>query len=251
MVLRPTREARERILLMGPWGSGKSYASFKIADALERGGGPGHVYIVDTDFGAQVMLDSEFPHLKERVTVYLVDEWTEYMAALERINKTMTPDDWMVIDMVGPSWDLVQDYFIAKIFSKGTDEFFLEARKANSKGGALDGYKDWGVINKIYRSSTKHILSARGHVLATSKVEAINRDSDDKEIRMTFGAWGVKPVGQKHTAHLFHTILLTGVLKPGEWTLTTVKDRGRKPLERQPVRDFVMSYLIARAGWRP
>ena len=235
---------------MGSWNAGKTYNALKLAEKLQSSGSGAQMYVIDTDFAMDRMLDGEFGHL-ENVTHTVADEWPAYTAALDSYNNKMTDQDWLVIDMIGPAWDLVQEYFVDMVFGGGMDEFFLKARVANTKGSPLDGFKDWTVINKLYRKSTLKLVGCKGHVLCTSQVEPVNYDKDDKQIRNTFGNLGVKPKGQKHTAHLFHTILLLAARKNDDWRVTTAKDRGRKHLIDVQLRDFPTQYLIARAGWKP
>lgn len=244
----PSSNYRERILCYGGPGTGKTFDVLTIASWYQKTGTVGRFHILDSDNSLGRMLATDFGHLTN-VEVEPVYEWTDYLSNTERVVKVMTPDDWLVIDFIGPAWDACQDYYVDQVFSKGSDEFFLEARKANAKGSALDGYKDWTVINKLYRKLPNTLLKARGHVYATSPADAINAAMEDKDVQNIFGHVGFKPRGQKHLGHTFHTCLYLMQDRKG-WKVRTAKDRGREMLKGADIGDFVTSYLMPVAGWK-
>lgn len=122
------------------------------------------------------------------------------------------------------------------------------------KGGrnlqVFDGFTDWSVINPEYRRLQNMLLRCPGHVYCTAEVDAVDSARDNTETKGLFGAYGVKPRGQKRTAHIFQTVLLMKKKRIGEWTMTTVKDRGRKEVEDVEVGDFGVRYLRRVAGWK-
>lgn len=140
-----------------------------------------------------------------------------------------------------------------QVFNNSLDNYFLEARKADksSKGGGFEGWKDWPVINKMYRGLMNALLRNPGHLFCTATADSVNFDQVEKDIRLLYGPHGVKPRGQKHTSHFFHTVLWKTSVKSGVWRLTTVKDRGRVMLETKEVGDFSTGYMIPVAKWRP
>lgn len=279
MPLRCTKPARERILLMGPHGSGKTRMWLTIAKKSEMLKSPGTFYVHDTDMAVRRMLSGEgFESLlprtqwmrfeaggmttkgtwvvdgdvieNPRMVVYEPYEWEEYMTSMEDCNRQITNDDWLVVDLANPAWDAVHDYYVDLVFKKSTTEFYMAAR--DKRGGALDGDKDWSNINRMYREWAKHLLRLRGHLLICTGVKNVQTEGgrvDPKDVRVTFGPHGVKPEGQKHLPHTVHTILLAKEFKPGDWQVTTVKDRERDKLTGETMNDFVMQYLVPVAGW--
>lgn len=106
------------------------------------------------------------------------------------------------------------------------------------------------VINKLYLTwAAKLIYQARCHVFATSQEDRVSEE-DEKAIQTLYGGLGFKPKGQKNLGHMFHTVLRFHYAKPGDWRLTSVKDRQRALLDAEPVKDWVMTYLVKVAAWK-
>lgn len=265
MALSPISRAPERIGVMGIFGTGKTRNLLSIAAMAQKTKSEAQFWMVDTDFGAWRSLD-EFPGL-DNVHVYEVGDWPEYEAAADDILANCEParNDWISYDLAGAGWTAVQDHFTEQVFGMDAGGFFLEARKSfettrdqkSSKResfNVFDGWIDWQVINRMYRTPIQKLyFKSRCHVYVATGAEKLvyeGKAADSKEDRMLYGSVGVKPVGQKHTGHQMHTLLLATHATTESWTLTTVKDRGhRRYLEGEPVRDFSMDYLRKVAGW--
>jgi hypothetical protein len=161
-----------------------------------------------------------------------------------------TPEDWIVVDFVGSSWEAVQEWYVGEIYRQDIDEFFMDARKNMRSGNPLDGWKDWSIINRAHKSFMNDLIHRNpAHTYLTAVGEPL-RDTDDKALKATFGAFGIRPKGQKHLGHQVHTILLLQTMRPGEWYMNTIKDRERTPHEGTKLKDFVVDYLVATASWR-
>lgn len=250
-MLQPQRSGQERILAIGHWGTGKSYAWLSIARLAQKTGSPARFFCIDTDAAIPRMLSEEFQDLAN-VTVTSAHEWQEYELNLDSFVKQATSQDWIVVDMIDLAWEAVQSYYVEQVFGKSIDDYWLEVRKAlkGQQLKVLDGWRDWSVINKIYSSWIgKLVYQAKAHVFATAKVEPISRSSDDEETIDLYNAYGLKPRGQKHLGHQFHSVLLFSKDRDG-WTLTTIKDRGRQLFEKQKLVNFPMQYLVGKAGWK-
>lgn len=242
----------ELILVMGAPGAGKSTAWLSIAELHQKMGSPSRFHVLDSDQAMPRMLAEGYRQLTN-VTTYPVFTWDEYVKALATALKGITPRDWLVVDMLDPSWDAVQSYYIEQIFHEDPGQFFLEARKA-IKGKslqALDGWQDWTVINRLYKGWINQLIfQSRCHVFATAKVAAIDAKTADKETLQVFGPYGVKPKGQKDAAYLFHTVLLLAQgAQGGKWVGNTIKDRTRPRWEGQTITNFGVQYLVQVAGW--
>lgn len=254
MPLQAPTPRRERILMFGPPGSGKTSAWLNIATWLQSSGSGARVFCLDTDRAleafvyspafAQLLPDAGGPlHYAETF------EWNEYTDHLSRFLQLITPEDWLVVDFVSPAWDAVQSYFIEEVFAANPAEYFLEARKAKAGGNPLDGWRDWSVINRLYKGWMNQILNKNpGHLFLTATPDVI-QDNADRATRAMFGAYGVRPRGQKDLGFQTHTVLMSQVLKPGEVYLTTIKDRERQPVEGLRVNQFALDYLVNVAGW--
>ncbi|MDX1746984.1 MAG: AAA family ATPase [Halobacteriales archaeon] len=240
---------RERILVMGSFGTGKTYGWLKIAEWMQRTESPGHVYVIDTDRAAERMLapGGDFDDLAN-VTVRDVYEWTQYQDALEEFLPILTEHDWLVIDFVGSAWSAVQDWYVETIYDSSIDEFFLQARLNMKSGNPLDGWKDWSVINRVYKKwMDKIVHRTASHVYMTAVADPV-RDTDDQALRQIYGRIGARPRGQKDLGHHPHTVALNTALG-NEWYMTTVKDRSRPLVTGKQINDFAIDYLVNIAGW--
>lgn len=254
MLRPPAPNLVERILVFGPAGSGKSTAAASIAAMSARTGSDARFYVVDTDLAWDRMLYEGYGDLTN-VEVLVALEWPEYRDALAKIRSQVRPQDWVVVDLVTNAWETVQSYFTEQVFDRDIGDYFLQVRKELKTGKksleAFSGWVDWSVINAMYKSWANDLLfKTRANVLCTAKMARVHSEQDDKATRLLFGAHGVKPEGQKALAYQFHTVLLTGEPRTGEYTLTTVKDRERTKLDKAPVKKFALDYLVKVGGWR-
>jgi len=240
---------------MGPFGSGKTTAWLNIAKWAEATGSPSKFYVIDTDNALDAMLDSDsqYAHLDYRrdgnVEWTACYEWLEYKEALKNIMGKIGPDDWLVVDFIGPAWDAVQSYYISEIYKEDSADYFMDLRKNLAGGNPLDGWKDWQYINKLYKKFITDVLyKTAGHKFLTAMATVI-QDTDDKGLKATFGAYGVKPKGQKELGYQTHTVLLTSIDRTGRAGLTTIKDRERSRVSDIEVDEFTLDYLVKVGGW--
>jgi hypothetical protein len=256
MIQPPDTRAPERILLFGVAGTGKSTAALAVARATGA-----TMTIIDTERAHDRLLETEWQGL-DNVTVKDVrfdamvndtTNWDEMIGAVKDCVKTMQPGDWLVIDSVTPTWDDVQAWFTQKLWGDDLADYMMAARMqaqdSGKRGGsAFEGFTDWPVINKTYNTLYNLILNAPGHVLITAETAALIDEGTENQI--LFGSHGVKPKGQKRLPHIPHTVLLTGRKRTGEWTLSTVKDRGREQMAGVTVDNFAKDYLGKMCGWK-
>ena len=259
---------RERILVTGVTGSGKSYQWLKLAESLLPTGAKFRV--IDTDEAIPYMLETQFPHLKPEnkgnVYVYPGSDWKGLKEGLAKIEKENPVEkDWLIIDMADAPWSSVQRYFTSQVFDESMGEYFLQIRKAiYEKGGigkdgkavssivreGLSGWVDWVVINRLYEDWVLPIIyRIKCHVYAATKVQTLPKNEKDSEILALYGGLGIRPAGQKNLGHQMHTIFL---FKPGldKWFITTIKDRAnRKYFKNVPFTSFFKQYLVVKAGW--
>lgn len=252
-MLQPPVGIRERILGMGGFGSGKTTMYLNIAKWSQETGSDARFYVIDSDNAVRHMLNvptSQY-HGLENIVLTEVSEFPEYIDALDIANTNVRPGlDWICVDFASSAWDAAQEYYVSEIYRTGMSEFFLQQAKLRSGSAALDGWKDWSIINRLYKDFSTKILNTQAHVFLVAGAKALS-DREDRSVRALFGSHGVRPTGQKHLGHLPHTVLLAHVLKPGEITLTTIKDRERPTLDgSQPLNEFALDYLVNIAGWK-
>lgn len=252
LTLRPATDSspRERILVIGASGAGKSYGAATIAEACPDR----TVHVIDNDAAWGRMAE----HLSN-VQIWEAQSWSEHVDALKAINKTMGREDWLVVDMLSACWDLVQDHYTEQVFGESVEDYFLQIRKQleqqkqnNKNLGAFDGWIDWQVINKLYRRLQLDLLKTPGHQYAIAGVQKLgDEDRKNRDITATFGPYNLRPTGQKKTAHNFHTVILCTKTRTEQYQLTTIKDRNRTELTEEPITNFAKTYLRQIAGWKP
>lgn len=263
MVLRneqaPSR--RERILLYGAPGTGKSWAWVSIAEWLEKTKSPGKVILHDTDIAWDAMRPVD-GRLDDRVIPMSLWEWGDYKAAM---SKAMTmagsesKDDWLVVDLVDKAWDAAQEGFFERAYGAEIDEFYVNIAHNNAKSGPKNQLSaggeygaNWNVIKKMYQSYITGLLRWPGHVLCCAAAAQVHTEgvmADSDVTRREFGGFGWKPAGEKNLPHLFHTVLLCQRGRDN-WTMSVAKDRNREVKKGIEVDSFVTSYLFPN-GWRP
>lgn len=254
--LKPTIDPRERIITFGLAGTGKSNAILTVARKCPDV----TFYVADNDLSYDRLLATEFTDVSN-VDVRPIDpdDWKEHLEVIGDIEREMKRDDWLVIDSTTPTWSAVQGWYTEAVFDKGIDEYFIEVRKMKSSAkeggkdknlGTFEGFMDWPVINKQFAKFHRLILKCPGHLYCTAELANVSQKDDDKQTINTYGAYGVKPAGQKRIPHLFQTSMLFTKNRVGEWFYTTIKDRGRPEQENEPMEDFAKDYLMGIAGWK-
>lgn len=258
----PQRRSRERVLVYGVGGTGKSTAVVDLIGKIE-----GKVWVVDTEHAYDRMLDdiadsdgvavnADNCDVFDTRSAAIVDNTTNWEATIKQVRnivQTMQPDDWLAIDSITPTWDDVQAWYVEKLWGDDLASYMLAARMRAEEAGkknspAFEGFTDWPVINKQYNILYNLILNAPGHVILTAETQPLIEEP--AETVATFGAHGVKPKGQKRLHHIPHTVLLFRRRNDG-WVIDTVKDRNRAILQGEKNNGFVDTYLRKVAGWKP
>lgn len=252
--------SRERILLYGKEGTGKTHAWFSVAEALPDV----PFFCVDTDDSVQRLLETDFQDLTN-IECRVAQTWEEFdqavkdfTAKIDAWTKSHPPKKkqdypWIIVDMSDVTWDMVQSYFTEKVFNKGIEDYFLQtrvqmAKSHTTKDNQFEGWTDWPVINKIFQSTWNKL--AKGGDNYHLYITAGAKPPTGAENKSMYGPLKAMPTGEKRMGHRVHTILMGSVTKNG-WALSTAKDRGRAMLDEQKVMSFYVSYLIKTAGWVP
>lgn len=251
MPFSPILPVRERILDIGPAGSGKTSNFLHIARHLTATQSGSNFYVGDSDFAMDRML-TNYPDIIPHVSLTPLYDWDDYVKYGQFVVANAGPNDWICIDFVGSAWKAVQEYYVQQVFKKDIGDYFLAARK--KEVAELEGWVDWQVINPLYQQWIMPILfKSRAHVFCTAKSESLSdsrKPTEDKNLRAMFLPFSCKPVGQKDLAFQFHTVLVSDRDFNGNRLMNTVKDRERLEVRGQVVTNFAVDYLTNIAGWR-
>lgn len=260
MALQAGSGRRERILVFGFSGAGKSTTWMNVAEWMYKTKSESKMYVVDNDMAWQAgrPLDG---HLDDVVKVWDVETWQEHREAVRAARGLAKRDDWLVVDMADKVWNVTQNAYWQMAYGKEIDEIFLDT-KINDFNLAGDYGQNWGAINKMYDAVWGQVSRAPCHVLCVTggdevrKAGKSGKGGDAPEITKAFGKYGIKPTGQKRLAHDFHTLLLAQET-PSSYTLTTIKERNppdrvdRPNLTAEKVKSgFTMQYLVKIANWK-
>lgn len=239
--LTPPHHLRERTLLIGGMGTGKSSAICSMMAKLPSR----HFHIIDTDEAFEFNLLG-WPDVVERAnyTIYPASnyDWPTIPTALEEASAACGGDDFFVFDCSSESWGAIQGY------ARANDWWRLD-----KNGKKIKDDIEWVTVNSEYQRVYKAIMQCKGNVVVTADVDALG-DRDEKQMRVVFGPWGLKPKGQKTLWRYFHSIVLMRRSKGDVWTATGIRerDRSRELLDDVEIVDgnFVSAYLMKCAGWK-
>ncbi len=254
MKIQSPHRFKERILLFGGGGAGKTTAVLSILRHIHKG----KAWIIDDDYSYAYSraLYTEFSDIDpDRVEVIEVDaDWDECVEALARVVAEGDPEhDWLVIDPFSPLWDYVQSWMSTKVHSSDLDEYVvnLRAESADIKSfnKELSEAMNWPIVNRVWTDKVlKPLRKWKGHLLLVCEAQQTGRNDDD-EARDLFGHLGLKPAGQKRNHHIASTNILLSKSGHGEYRMTTAKDRNREDMEKVAFEDFALDYLRDVAGW--
>lgn len=259
MPLKAPSSRRERILGYGRSGSGKSSMWLAIANWIEDTGSNAKIHLGDTDKAFDAVAD--YPEITKTVEVTDLDvnAFDEWMTWAKLTKGIVTPDDWVVVDMIDKAWLGAQTHFwyqmsggdpLADIYLKNQQAIESRGQEGEYMGGAHGA--NWGIINKYYGAFFQQVISMPCHVLCVAPAKEIRPDAKEEEKAQWKIGWA--PQGQKDLAHGFHTVLFSAETPMG-WIYTTIRERGpigrpgRQYLKGAKVEDFVQSYLMGVAGW--
>ena len=242
---------KERILLMGPPGSGKSHQILQVAFSLKDYGIP--MYAIDLEDKLEAMLLGQGK--PENLTLYSTFDWDadsdkDYPGGVKQVVETILekvkPGDWIGVDRADLMWPMVQRWFTQKKYEEELAERMMKKSMQMKKSSMFIPRFDqgsWQVINEQYESQIMSILyKSRCNIILSSGIRGISEENP-----MDIGRLGVLPRGQKELGHQPHSLFLLGQEKKGRdrtWLITTDKDlTGREYFEREPLYDFSLQYL--------
>lgn len=259
MSLHAPSMRRERILIYGIPGAGKSSAWLAIAEWLAKTDSKSVLWVVDTDNAWEAMRPED-GHLDSFVNHFPIYDYGDYKEAVKKIRDNGDSDDWYVFDRIDPLWDNAQEAYSQNVEGEDIDEFFLRHIERDTQPGGDYG-KAWVQMKRMYKGMGIDLVTRfRGHVLccagAVQVREKKGQFGDDADVYAKYQSVGAKPGGKADMPHLFHSELFM-VESPSGYRMSTIKDRkpftgdSRGYMKGKVVSpDFVMAYLIGVAGWK-
>lgn len=281
---------RERILVGGNTGSGKTHGWLTIAQAFPDL----HFHVIDPEDGVDRTRigfpNKDHPVELKNITYYATPQWLGEVApetpgskdrfvggvtgAFARIKSTAKPGDWVVVEAMGAMWDMAQDGFVGAIWDKGIGEYFLERRKAqeeqeqairegklkgkvSSRLDAMDGWKDWLVIKKLHNSDFIIPICTRlpVHSYFTTSMSVTSKAEaakEDPDIQSMYGETLIRYEGEKRNPFRVQTgFIFSGNKRDAFFMTTFLKEwSNRAWMTKVPLHNFALQYLVAVGGWK-
>lgn len=257
MKLESPYRFRERLLLLGGGGAGKTTAALAM---IRASGLPADVIDLDYSMAWDRALDTDFEDARDAVKVHSVQpEWEDFISVLEGLVDTYgdDPDRWLVIDSISPTWELVQNWYVQLAIGNDMGRFLAELRRDSDSvkdyNASIVENMNWPAVKKEYSRTWRAIMSWKGHLVLTAEAASIKGERDADQLAL-YGQVGYKPVGEKRLHHVTSTTLFLEHGKRG-WMFTSVKDRNRDEVEKKVVDELedggmASSYLREVAGWK-
>jgi len=221
---------REKVLLAGDTNTSKTMSLVQLALIYPDR----RVVILDPDDGVGKVIYELGVELPNLTTIPVTPDWAGMIEKYKETKLTLTPDDWLCMDMMGRFWDFCQNFYSRTVFGKTPSEHLLALRnqaKSVSFGG-FDGLTDWTVIKRLHNEELVDdaLLWSPFNVMATTSistylpVEKVPKTGVEGLIASEFG---VKVEGEKHNVYRFDTIAILRRARTGAYTFKLAKDKGR------------------------
>lgn len=252
--LESPHQFAERILLFGGGGVGKTNTPLNIMSHMAHG----EMYVIESDYSLayERALATDFQDIEHRVQVFAPGpDWTPFIEAFESCVSTGDPNvDWITVDPVGGSYDWVQEWSLDQQYGRDLPSVMVELKKqygadAKAYAAALSDMINWNLVKKEYSRFWKAIQKWKGNLILVAEAKAVRNNEKDDETKMLYGPLGFQPVGHATLKHVASTTLFLDHPKRGQWRMTTIKDRNREEMDKEPVDDFGIDYLQQVAGW--
>ena len=251
---------REKFLLVGEMGSGKTYATCSIARVLNFWSNQQIVHVIDTEDAWAANLE-EFPEFEFQddeyriwspnrpmsvyraenvaIKVYLCLTYQEVLDATDLIAKDMKSrgaaglEDWVVVDRVSIVWPLAAPHWVRTVLKKDPDEMQRAFVASGKTGDPFFEYYRSG-INPMWASWENRVLyELGGHVVFSAIEKKLNKEQnkfkDKNFILMMMEKAGVKAGGNSGTPGLVHSVIRfwhARAVPVNEWRMLTCKERG-------------------------
>jgi hypothetical protein len=228
---------RNRTLVSGDTGTGKTLAALSVADEMLTHSPNMKIEIIDLDDSLEQELE-RFPDVKARlansegklVHWHLCAHYDALLAATTKVQQTLGEGDLLIIEGLERGWELAQDKYTEDVFGRTSGEHLATLRAARIAAGqdsapaSYDSARDWPSIRKMWKNDIlfKLTVAVKWSVIATSAAKAIvSLDSRGEKWNVNpyqrgiFGTLGVVPEGEKSDSKRFEAVVMLGYTREG------------------------------------
>lgn len=236
---------RDRVLVMGAPGSGKSQSIVDLSLALPDV--PFYVFDAqDSIMPLLVARQRRGESLPENMTLHriggdVVEAWDFFNETVQETLEQAKAGDWICFDVAADFWQLVQDAYIEKTYGVTTADF--KGQKVEEAVKSRDGKKkkvlgfggldndDWSVITPKYYATIPRALSTRCDanvwITANEKTPAHFKRGEElvfieANLPGVFKKELVKPHAQSQLASQVSVILWLKHPSERRWTVSTI-----------------------------
>ena len=256
---------RERLLIVGDIGTGKTRALFSIADQVIANNHK--VFFFSLDDGHERFLPRMKDHVGTKFFVYNCTCWAEMRNAYRESKHLWEKGDWVMMDRLDLAWDYIQRFYKAEKYGVSEEdlplftldrrmELLTQADELEKKGDMrnarairnavnMDGpvEMDWDLLKSAMSSVTYEVASGRDAIQYQINYAATTWGVPGIQARMTTGEnktetdsskndprklrlFSMTIQGEKHVPGYFDTVLVFKKLPQG-YVMSTEKDRER------------------------
>lgn len=237
---------RNRTLISGDTGTGKTRAALSVADEMLTQNPSMKIAIIDLDDSLEQELE-RFPDVKARLTDengklvqwHLCAHYDALVSATTRVQQYLGEGDLLIIEGLERGWELSQDKYTEDVFGKTSGEHLATLRAQRISQGqdqapaSYDSARDWPSIRKMWKNDVlfKLTVATKWHTIATSAAKGIvSLDSRGEKWNVNpyqrgiFGEIGVVPEGEKSDSKRFEAVIVLGYTKMG-YEFSVAKNR--------------------------
>lgn len=196
------QEAKLRLALFGPAGSGKTYTALKIATGIAKELGIEKIGVIDSERGSAVKYADQFDFYVYELEDKTIDGYVKAIKEAESLNFQI-----LIVDSISHAWQELLDY--------------VDVMSTKYKGNTLMA---WRSASPLYKTFLNTILNYNGHIIVTMRSRTewlVEKDESGKTKTAKIGLSPEQRPGIEYEFDLLGEINL-------EHTLIITKDRSGK-----------------------
>ena len=184
------RQAKLRMAIDGPAGSGKTYTALVAATALKNGG---RVALIDTERGSAAkygdLFDFDTLDMREAYPRETFDP-ANYIEALRAAEAAGY--DVIIVDSISPEWD--------------GDGGILQKHDAATKRNSGNGFVAWKDVNTYHDKFVSAMLDCRCHLIVTMRSKMDHQQTKDDRGKNVVEKLGMAPIQRNGVEYEFDVV---------------------------------------------